>query len=94
MRGVGSFTLGDHVNTKSIYEYGSRVGFWRLCVHRAHHGIAMPDAVLAAFFLIDDELHRDACLARPDLQRPAAAIADQIARNVKQAALLPGLPND
>jgi hypothetical protein len=40
----------------------------------------LPDAVLAAFFIIDDELHRDAGLARPDLPRSAAAIADQIAR--------------
>src|SRR5262249_10566721 len=53
----------------------------------------MQDAVLTAFLIIDDKLQRDASLARPRGLRPAAAIADQIARiilpNVKQAAELP-----
>ena len=55
----------------------------------------MQDAVLAAFLITDDELHRDAGFARPNGPRPVAAITDQIARiillNVKQAALLPRL---
>jgi hypothetical protein len=40
----------------------------------------MQDAVLAAFLIIDDELHRDAGFARPNGPRPVAAITDQIAR--------------
>lgn len=55
----------------------------------------MQDAVLAAFLITDDELHRDAGFARPNGPRPVAAITNQIARiillNVKQAALLPRL---
>ena len=51
----------------------------------------MQDVVLAAFLIMDDELHRDAGFARPNWPRPVAATTDQIARiillNVKQAPL-------
>jgi hypothetical protein len=40
----------------------------------------MQDAVLAAFLIIDNELHRNAGFARPNGPRPVAAITDQIAR--------------
>ena len=43
-------------------------------------GVAVQDVVLAAFLVVDDELHRDARAARPIGGRRVAAIADHVAR--------------
>ena len=42
-------------------------------------GIAVQHAVFAAFFVVQDELHRDARAARPVGMQRVAAVADQIA---------------
>ena len=46
---------------------------------RFGRGIAMQDVVLAALFVIDDELHRDIRAARPLGVGRVAAIADHVA---------------
>ena len=42
--------------------------------------VAVQHAVLAAFFIVEDELHRDAGLSGPVRMRWCAAVADQVAR--------------
>src|SRR4029078_4893567 len=47
---------------------------------RLRGGVPMEDVVLAAFLVVDDELHREACTTWPARVGWNAAVADHVAR--------------
>ena len=80
-----------HLSMESVYEYGSRVGVWRILREFEKRGLPLTvfgvsmalerhPELTAAFLVVEHELHGDLRFAGPLRVRRRAAVADEVAR--------------